>query len=60
MYKERGNACHGDLQKSFPPLPVFLPCFEDAINLGGYEALTFCFGCSMSHRRIEMGQWRHA
>lgn len=38
MYKERGNACLEDLQKS-SPLPVFLPCFAGAFNLGGYASI---------------------
>ena len=43
MYKERGNACLGDLQKNHSPpptpLPVLLPSCAGASNLGGYASI---------------------
>ena len=43
-----------------PPYQFSYPVLQVLLTWGDMQALTFCFGCSMSHRRLEMGQWRHA
>lgn len=48
---------HPPYQFSYPVLQVLL-IFN--IIWGDMQALTFYFGCGMSHRRLERMQWRHA
>ena len=59
MYKERGNACLEDLQKS-SPYQFSYPVLQVLLIWGDMQALTFYFGCGMSHRKLERMQWRHA